>query len=193
MPVKLRTFSEWFEETYQNKLGPRAASFKMSLSWLLDHEGKVIVETGCMREVDNWRGDGGSTLLFAEVASTYELFLWTVDNSSGNLAVAMNATSLYSNRVIYKLDDSVEFLKNFHRDIDFLYLDSLDCHIDLEAAQKHQLQEIKAAHESLSEHAVILLDDNNYPGGGKTKLTNQFLRSRNWRQLLDAHQAVWVR
>src|SRR5262249_8735059 len=99
-------------------------------------------------------------------------------------------------RVRFHLSDSVEFLRKFDRSIDFLYLDSCDYLEDepgRSISQVHQLKEIGAAIDKLSPGAVVLLDDNDFPSGGKTKLSKQFLSDQGWFCLLDWVQSLWIR
>lgn len=60
--------------------------------------------------------------------------------------------------------------------------------------QEFQLTEFQIAEKYLSEHAVVLLDDNELPGGGKTRLTKDYLISKpEWKLVLDMQQSLWVR
>jgi hypothetical protein len=61
------------------------------------------------------------------------------------------------------------------------------------AAQEHQLNELKAAEDKLSNHAILMLDDSDLPGGGKSKLTKEYLFKKNWKLVLDDYQDVWVK
>jgi hypothetical protein len=91
------------------------------------------------------------------------------------------------------LGDSVEFLKQFNEEIGLLYLDSLDYEENLQKeSQEHQLNEIEAAYPKLTQNSIILLDDNDFPNGGKTKLTKEFLLKNNWQCALDHQQSLWV-
>ena len=57
-------WNEYFNDISQ-ELGGRSDSFKRIFKYLdgLKDKEIFIVETGCYREVDNYRGDGCSTLL----------------------------------------------------------------------------------------------------------------------------------
>jgi hypothetical protein len=60
--------------------------------------------------------------------------------------------------------------------------------------QEFQLSEFKLAEKHLSEHAVVLLDDNELPGGGKTRLTKEYLITKpEWKLVLDLQQSLWVK
>ena len=59
-----KEFYEFFE-SIKNKLGIRKTSFTKIFQYLDNIEGPInIVETGCLRIKDNFKGDGQSTLLF---------------------------------------------------------------------------------------------------------------------------------
>ena len=62
-------------------------------------------------------------------------------------------------------------------------------------AQNHCLNELKAALASgvAGDHTIIMIDDNQLPGGGKSRLAKDYLASIGWSCLLDFQQSVWVR
>lgn len=59
--------------------------------------------------------------------------------------------------------------------------------------QEHQLKEFKIIEDQLSTNAIVLLDDNNLPGGGKTRLTKEYLLTKGWVNLMDGYQSLWIR
>ena len=186
----------WFEEKYKKNLDARYFTFKVALNYFLQHKLNNIIETGCQRLVDDW-GGGCSTLIFGNFCVKYNKQLWTVDLNYKNLEVAKQATSEYKSHITYCLNDSIAFLEAFDKPIDFLYLDSFDCSIDplvgSAPAQQHQLAELKIALPKLTPHAIISLDDNNFPDGGKTKLSKAHLLNNGWLCLLDFQQSLWIR
>jgi len=66
-------------------------------------------------------------------------------------------------------------------------------HSIFDACQEHCLAEAKAAAPWLSPGSVVLIDDNGYPGGGKSRLAKLWLADNGWVCLLDAYQTVWTR
>lgn len=60
-------------------------------------------------------------------------------------------------------------------------------------AQTHQLKEYLAIQHKLSDIALVLLDDNNFPGGGKCKLTKKQLLEDGWKLVLEGQQSLWTR
>ena len=59
--------------------------------------------------------------------------------------------------------------------------------------QKHQLLEYQIIEDKLSPNASVFLDDNNLTGGGKTRLTKEYLLTKGWVNLIDGYQSLWIR
>lgn len=109
-----------------DRLDVRTATMRMALDLFGQRGGQVIVETGCVRQDDDWSGAGMSTVVFGDYLSTHGGHLWTVDNDQAHLETARDLTRAYRPYTSYVLADSVEFLRSFRSEIDLLYLDSLD-------------------------------------------------------------------
>jgi len=187
---------DWFYKKYADKLKERFWTFKVALNLFLQRGGATIVETGCLRSKDDW-GAGMSTLLFGEFCKKYNKILYTVDNNAKHLSIAKKITAPFQDNIIYVLDDSHHFLNNLVIKIDLLYLDSLDADPNNQQitreAQLHQLVEIQLALPKLSEKAIVLLDDNNLPFGGKPYLAKDFLLEKGFTLLMDYHQSLWTK
>jgi len=101
--------------------------------------------------------------------------VYVVDIDANHLEKAKEVVP-ESEYVTYKQQDSIEFLKNFHRKIDFLFLDSYDYCGDEENVRKcheHQLNEVKAVMDKLNDRCLILIDDvfsENWDGKGKLSI-----------------------
>lgn len=146
----------------------RFFTFKAAISLFLNSKTPNIVETGCQRNLIDW-GAGNSSLIFAETLSDFREkgFLYSVDISERNLHVCNEVTKKFNTANLY-LGDSVIFLSRFDQPIGLLYLDSLDYEAHLQKeSQEHQLKEIITVHPKLSDDSIILLDDNDFPNGGK--------------------------
>lgn len=199
-PRKLDDFvyieNDWFRKKYAKKSRGRFLTFKIALNWFYQHGGKNIVETGTTKEFDDW-GAGMSTVLFAEVIEKYGGELWTIDNSKDAIEMCKAITAEWADRITYLHRDSVFVLREFRRKIDLLYLDSMDCPIDPKKdprpPQMHQLREIQAAYSKLHDNSIVLLDDNDFLNGGKTRLSKRWLEKQGWTCLLDSQQTVWVK
>ena len=179
----------------ENVRGPRYVTLKAALNMLLQNDGKLIVETGTQRVIDD--PGGCSTLLFGAFCERYDKRLITVDNVARHMEVSKQATQEYKEYITYAFVDSVKFLTEFKGEFDLLYLDSLDCPFppgDATEAQIHQLNELKAAYDKLHVGSILLLDDNDFENGGKTRLTKKFLlESGEWLLILDYAQSLWVK
>ena len=170
-------------------------TLKAALNLFLQNNGRIIVETGTQRVIDD--PGGGSTVLFGAFCKRYEKQLITVDNDPIHMETSKEATKQYKDHVTYVLMDSIEFLKGYNKYIDLLYLDSLDCPFppqDATPAQTHNLNELKAAQDKLYKGSILLIDDNALENGGKTRLTKQFLLTKmEWQCILDLGQTLWIK
>lgn len=190
------TVSEWIEQ-YKTQSDSRFPTFKKAFELLNERNGEVIVETGCIRQKDDW-GAGMSTFLFGEYAKLFGAKVWTDDISQVNIDCCKEVTKDFTNEITYVVDDSLRFLRNFNQMIDLLYLDSMDCPLiddpnDLSVlqSQNHQLSEIQLALPKLKETSLVLLDDCQFMNGGKGKLTRMFLKAEGWTELLNGQQSLW--
>ncbi len=172
-------------ERYKNGdrlLGCRLSTVSTALSLLDYSKPNNFVETGTTRRFSSnpyeTVGDGSMTRLFGEYVQRHGGHIWTCDIESSHIENCKLATEEYKDSITYVVDDSINFLRNFREEIDFLYLDSVDGWHD--AANDHQLKEIQSVIEILNENTIILLDDL----GSKTKLSIPFLKSRGWVQLV---------
>ncbi len=171
----------------------RYSTFKIAIGLFLQRQGGNIVETGTVRQENDW-GAGYSTVIFAETLKEFDAgHLWTVDISPENMDTSRRITQNVSEKITYVINDSINYISNIDREIDLLYLDSFDF-VDIEPertlCQEHQLNELKAAFPKLKQSSIILLDDN-MPNGGKTKLSKEFLIKEGWSCILDLYQSVW--
>ena len=165
-----------FINKYNNLKNIRFNSFKFALEEACKRNLKIIVETGVARGKRNFIFfskenfmDGMSTLIFSEYANYIGGHLHACDINKKNIKNAKKFTKKFKDKITFYLDDSVFFLRNFNKKIDFLYLDSLDGqYIN---ASDHQLSEIKSAINNLHKKSLVLLDDK----GLKTKLSINYL------------------
>jgi hypothetical protein len=191
-------------EDFKGRLANRYVTFELSVQWFKEHRGCIIVETGCVRLEDDWGGAGMSTIVFDHVIQKEKLRLagtthlepkfYSVDLDEKNVSLARNLTK----EAEISVGDSVAFLEDFHGSIDLLYLDSYDCDPegDSTPAQEHQLAEVRASLPKMALHSAILLDDRGdppFPGGGKTRLSEEYLRDKGWVSLWTGYQSLWVR
>ena len=180
-----------FLEKYNNPKNIRYESFKFALLEANKRELKTIVETGCARGKTkfiffskiNWK-DGMSTMIFSDYARYVNGTLTTCDIEKKNIKNAKKFVKNNKEFVNFIVDDSLNFLNSIQKEIDFLYLDSLDG--QHEGASKHQLEEIKIAKEKLNQNSLVLLDDK----GSKTNLSIDFMLNNNFRIINETKEQV---
>jgi hypothetical protein len=85
-------------------------------------------------------------------------------------------------------------LRTFPSQIDLLYLDSYDYDENNPGPpQEHNLNEVIAAYDKLTDNSIVMIDDCNIPGGGKGKLAIQYLQDRGWRLYTNKHQVILLK
>lgn len=180
----------------------RWETFRMALKMMEERNVKTIVETGTARNGDeNFEGDGGSSILYSLWAKDHGAEFYSVDIDTASLIRAKRAVGSAFGVQHKKLpsylhfvcSDSIDFLQQFQKPIDFLYLDSYD--YDLQnpgPSQEHHLREIQAAYHALTPQTIILIDDCGLPGGGKGKLVIDFLLDRGWQIAKEGYQVLLV-
>ena len=176
---------------YKNIKNIRYDSFELAIKESFKRKHKIIVETGVARGKKkliffskiNWQ-DGMSTLIFANFASEIKGHLYSCDISQVNINNAKKFTKKFSESITFFKDDSVNFLKNFEKKIDFLYLDSLDGFI--QGSAEHQLNEIKIAEKKLHKDSLVLLDDK----GQKTSLSIKYMLENNFKIINETNEQV---
>ena len=59
--------------------------------------------------------------------------------------------------------------------------------------QQHCLSEITAVWPLLHDQSIVLIDDNQFPGGGKSRLAKEYLTEKGWHLVLDYQQTLWIK
>lgn len=172
----------WAEICNRKPVTGRDSSFYWTVGAIFSKLGNniVMVETGCIRNTteESKFGDGWSTVNWEYVAKETDSIVYVVDIDENHLSKSKQIVP-ESKYVIYTKQDSIEFLKNFNKKIDFLFLDSYDYCGDEENIRKchtHQLNEVKAAMDKLSPICLVLIDDVfDTQWNGKGKLSIPYL------------------
>ena len=181
----------WFDD-YRDKLGIRYESFFNLFTEASNRRLKNIVETGTSRGKDkfyylrpkiNWK-DGMSTMIFSDYAKFVNGKLTSCDIEKNNIKNAKKFVGNNKEFVEFVMDDSIKFLSSFNKNIDFLYLDSLDG--QFKEASDHQLKEIKVAKSKLHRKSLVLLDDK----GSKTNLSIDFMLENNFKIINETKEQV---
>lgn len=183
-----------------NHTDKRYPSFLLALALMQKCKAKTLVETGTARFglhefMDNteFKGDGGSTIIFGHWASENKAFLSSVDISPQAVLNVRKVIGVYGAHVQVFEDDSVRFLKNFSKPVDFLYLDSFDYDPNNPGpSQEHHLKELTAILPKLHKKTIIMIDDCDLPNGGKGKLAIKYLKSKGWKVLYSGYQVIMM-
>ena len=160
-----KKFYDWFNGV-SSKLGDREISFKKIFKYLDKIPSPIIiVETGCLRDPDNFM-DGQSTLLFDQYTSSRGggSKVYTVDNDPKSTNVCRKAVS---SNVEITTDDSVRYLndlcKKFLKNkkiVSMFYLDSFDVNWRYpHPSAAHHLKELTAIARLLHENTLVVVDD----------------------------------
>ena len=158
-------FYKWLE-TIASKLGNREISFRKIFKYLdAQPTPIIIVETGCLRNLDNF-GDGQSTLLFDKytLSRGENSKVYTVDINPKSTKICKEVVS---KNVEITTDDSVHYLNNLAANflknkikVSMFYLDSFD--LDWRypyPSAAHHLKELTAISRILYEDTLVVLDD----------------------------------
>ena len=180
-----------FLQNYNNPKNIRFRSFEFALNEAKKRNHKTVVETGVARgkvkflffSKINWL-DGMSTVIFSDYVRYMGGELFSCDISAKNIKNAKKFSKSNKDFITFVTDDSLNFLSEFNKSIDFLYLDSLDG--QFEGASRHQLEEIKIAKKKLKENSLVLLDDK----GDKTNLSIDYMLKNNFKIINETKQQV---
>ena len=146
----------------------------------------IIVETGCIRNTtdESKFGDGWSTVNWEYYCKLNNSTVYVVDINSDHLRQSKKIVpeSIF---VRYTEGDSIEFLTNFDKKIDLLFLDSYDyCgpEENIKRCHLHSLGEIHAAWNKLNDNCFVLIDDVfNEDWDGKGKLSIPYLLNNGFK------------
>lgn len=169
-------------DTKAIQLNERAVSMRLVFQYLDGFDPPIhIIETGCIRQEDNWGGDGQSTILFDHYVCCRGGHVWSVDVDSEAVDMCRRLTSL---NVTVVQSDSIKFLEYQSKymsaqrlKLHLCYLDSfdLDWQDSLPSAQ-HHLDELAAIRPAIDNDTLIVVDDS--PVGSHT-LTKNILPHNN--------------
>lgn len=196
-----------FYDDVRNRLGHRQVGFDYIFKYLKDVKDPLIVETGCARQLDNYEGDGQSSLLFDKYIKECGGEFHTVDIAPESTSYCQSKMTsdnshVYTNDSILQLQELNRQFQSQGKKIDFLYLDSFDAPRDKpEVCQQsalHHLYELLTIAPSLSPGCLIGVDDNwietgkqgQYMAGKGQFIFDYMLKLAN-QPLLNAYQVFW--
>jgi hypothetical protein len=169
--------------------GGRASAFELICARLQSQKTPlVIVETGCIRQEDNWMGDGQSTRVWDWLVSEHGGMLTSIDIDEAACETAMRLTE--NCRAICA--DSVETLQDltYIPYVNLLYLDSYDWD-GTNAAAEHHLRELGACWDRLEPGCTIAVDDCFSNTSGKGSEIFRHLAAVGILPLVVGHVTVW--
>jgi len=190
-------FEEYFALA-KTRLRARAEGFDAIFNYIKENllERLCIVESGTYREINNYEGDGCSTLLFDHFVKYFGGMFYSVDIDPDACLLARSKTDYAS--IIQS--DSVKYLSTFCDPISVLYLDSFniqDWNHDHDAAA-HHLKELFVAKELLIDGSLVIVDDNiksplTNKVIGKGRLVREVLHDvLNMELLYDGYQQAFI-
>ena len=192
-----------FYDDVRSRLGHRQSGFDYIFNYLKTLKEPLIVETGCARQLDNYEGDGQSSLLFDKYIKEYGGYFWTVDLSEES--VNYSRSKIISENSAVALGDSITKLKELNpillqseKKINFLYLDSFDAPRDepdvVYMSALHHLYELVTIAPSLADGALIGVDDNWVENGqlaGKGQFVFDYMQKSGRPLCHDGYQLFW--
>jgi SAM-dependent methyltransferase len=193
-------FWTWFE-TIKPKLnehrGPAHMRRGDTFEKIFRHLDKLgrpvrIVETGCVRELDDWSA-GYSTVLFDRYAKATGSTVESVDINPKNTELCRQLTC--NTKLI--MGDSVPFLRSLSGTVDLLYLDAMD--VDwknpLPSAQ-HHLNELMAALPLIRPDTLVVVDDCRTSEfdriSGKGALVAEYMQKIGASVVFSEYQVGWT-
>ena len=169
-----------------DRLGKRHEAFA-AIAELLP-EGCHIIETGTVRHIDNWEGDGQSTIVWDTLATNLGGTVTTIDiDPIGAELVA--ELGLQATTAI--VGNSLDVIPTLTGHADLLYLDSFD--VDFEnplPAAAHHLSELMAALNLLAPGSLVAVDDNR-DDQGKGSEVAWFLAEHGAVEIVRGYVRVW--
>jgi hypothetical protein len=192
-----------FYDDVRSRLGHRQSGFDYIFDYLKTLKEPLIVETGCARQLDNYEGDGQSSLLFDKYINEYGGHFWTVDlaeesvNYSRSKVISENSAVALGDSIT-KLKDLNSILLQSQKKINFLYLDSFDAPRDqpevVYMSAVHHLYELLTIAPSLENGALIGVDDNWVENGqlaGKGQFVFDYMQKSGRPLCHDGYQLFW--
>jgi hypothetical protein len=183
------SFMETFEAHFAPRLAHRADGFRVIFT-NLNLRDPYIVETGCLRALGNWSGDGQSTFMFDLFTQEHNgLF----ESFEINPESADNLQNICPNTDFYIGDAATEMYKTLSDHIDLLYLDSFDAFRDTSVipAPVHYMLEFCAAWPWLSSGSLVAIDDFSVGETAKGQAVDLFLGKIGAKVLYSGYQKVW--
>jgi len=147
----------------------RQTSFKKYLDLIHNFENPNLIEIGTVRRVPtdpDLPGDGNSTSIFAWYVKNYDGHITAVDisqESINNCITTLNSQGLMNKNIELLCTDGIEFIKNYDKTINGIYIDGFDWSPDdaekRKASEEFHLEAFKYADMILVSGGVVMFDD----------------------------------
>ena len=169
-----------------DRLGKRHEAFA-AIAELLP-EGCHIIETGTVRQIDNWEGDGQSTIVWDTLATNLGGTVTTIDIDPIGAELVAELELQATTAIV---GNSLDVIPTLTGHADLLYLDSFD--VDFEnplPAAAHHLSELMAALNLLAPGSLVAVDDNE-DDQGKGSEVAWFLAEHGAVEIVRGYVRVW--
>lgn len=169
-----------------DRLGKRHEAFA-AIAELLP-EGCHIIETGTVRQIDNWEGDGQSTIVWDTLATNLGGTVTTIDIDPIGAELVAELELQATTAIV---GNSLDVIPTLTGHADLLYLDSFD--VDFEnplPAAAHHLSELMAALNLLAPGSLVAVDDNQ-DDQGKGSEVAWFLAEHGAVEIVRGYVRVW--
>lgn len=189
-----------FDQKFYPLLKHRAETMRQACLYLCQQALLVnrinIVETGTLRKLGSWEGDGQSTIIWdwlrTEVRNVREVI--SIDKDPGALMLASKQTPF----VRFICGDSVEELQKLNESLEdcrLLYLDSFDHKTwQDDSSEFHHISELIAAYAKLPSGAMIMVDDCIEEDHGKHTMIKRFFEKKlGLTAYLNGYQKAWIK
>lgn len=190
-------FLEKFDTEFGPRMGVRALTFRAVLAEAARHNHHNIVETGCSRDLENWAGDGQSTVIW----NSYSLYncsdFLSVDIDQNATDIAKGICANNRNAKVICADSVTTLAKLTVSTIDILYLDSFDLDpTNPHDAAMHCLMEFTACRHLLCKNSIVFVDDSPVNAAfeihGKGMYVAQYMAKFGVRPFTYGYQAAWL-
>ncbi len=149
-----------------------------------------LLETGCLRRLGNWEGDGQSTLV-------WNWFVETVGGSATSVDLNLEACSLAQQvcpLVEVHHGDSLQFLSSNRMlltKLDLVFLDSMDYFPPHAHSELHHAAELALAYHHLKPGCLIAVDDCLGTEVGKHVFVKLFFDRLGQPPVFEGYITVW--
>lgn len=188
--ASLNDFWRFFESTAALQLAHREATFRQTFEYLDKLvDPLIIIETGSMRTLDNWAGDGQSTLLFDRYVQQRQVAqVHTLDINPQCRPWVSQHVSVYTEDSVAGLHRLAQRPWPIHSSFMF-YLDSFD--VDFQnpyPSAAHHLKELVAIAPLLDADTLVVIDDSPLQPRGKGFLVSEYAQAVGAKILFHDYQ-----